>query len=63
MERYSVFQKLADGASLWVCDADKFDDAVAMMQQLARESGREHFIHDFRNGDVVATSNGTSKSA
>ncbi len=63
MERYSVFQKLADGASLWVCDTDKFDDAVAMMQQLARQSGREHFVHDFRSGNVVATSDDTSKSA
>jgi len=56
MKRYSLFKKLADGASIWVCDADDLAEIVGKMRVLAGQTGLEHFVHDFRFGMVVATS-------
>ena len=60
MVRYSLFKRLVDGSPIWICDADNLGEVVAKMQCLAKESGLEHFVHDFRFGTIVATSQAPS---
>ena len=56
MERYGLFKKLADGSPMWVCAVANLPEGMALMYELARETGLEHFIHDFHDGVAVATS-------
>jgi len=63
MERYGLFKKLADGAPMWVRGEDDLASAIIMINDLDRQTGLEHFIHDFRTGTIIATSRSRSPSA
>lgn len=56
MERYGLFKKLADGVPIWVRFEDDLPSALDRMKEFDRQTGLEHFVHDFHNGKTVATS-------
>lgn len=60
MERYGLFKKLADGAPIWVRFENDLHIAIARMKELEMETGLEHFVHDFREGKIVAGSRSAS---
>ena len=56
MSRYAVFKKLADGTPLWVSFEDSLPEAIRKITDLDRDTGLEHFVHDFHEEKTVATS-------
>ena len=56
MERYGLFKKFPDGSPLWVCAENDLAEVTNKMRDLDRQTGLEHFVHDFRTGTMVATS-------
>jgi hypothetical protein len=56
MHRYALFKKLADGTPVWVSFEDDMSEAIAKMAELEGQTGLEHFVHDLREGRVVASS-------
>jgi len=54
MERFAVVKRLANGSSVWVCASDDLAEAKTKMLDLTRQTGLEHFVHDFLVGNSVA---------
>ena len=55
MERYGLFKRLANGASMWVCAANDLNQAKGTIETLSEQVGFEYFIYDFQAGTVVAS--------